>query len=190
MSLLNIHWKDWCWSWNASILATWCEELTHWKRHRCWERWKAGREGGDRGWHGWHHLLNGHEFEQALGIGDAQGSLACCRPWSCKESHRTERLNRTDESSKYSCHSYIFWMSWSLPLLQGWFPYGGKEVWENVFSPWFIKCDPGIHFPGQIIWTLTKTLQASWNYHYPYEPPTSGRIDRNNTKTGLWQYKN
>ena len=39
----------------------------------------------------------------------------------------TERPNRTDESSKYSCHSYIFWMSWSLALLQGWFPYGGKE---------------------------------------------------------------
>ena len=31
-SILNIHWKDWCWSWNSNILATWCEELTHWKR--------------------------------------------------------------------------------------------------------------------------------------------------------------
>ena len=31
-SVLNIHWKDWCWSWNSSTLATWCEELTHWKR--------------------------------------------------------------------------------------------------------------------------------------------------------------
>ena len=101
----------------SSILATWCEELTHWKRHRCWERLKAGREGGDRGWNGWHHLLNGHEFEQALGIGDAQGSLVCCSPWGFKESDTTERLNRTDESSKYSCHSYFFWISWSLPLL-------------------------------------------------------------------------
>ena len=35
---------------------------------------------------GWHHWLNGHEFEQALGVGDGQGSLACCSPWSCKES--------------------------------------------------------------------------------------------------------
>jgi len=60
---------------------------------------------------GWHHLLNGHEFEQALGIGDAQGSLACCSPWSCKESDMTEKMNRTDESSKYSNHSFIFWMS-------------------------------------------------------------------------------
>ena len=35
---------------------------------------------------GWHHELNGHEFEQALGIGDGQGSLACCSPWGHKES--------------------------------------------------------------------------------------------------------
>ena len=42
---------------------------------------------------GWHHLLDGHEFEQALGIGDEQGSLAFCRPWGCKELNMTERLN-------------------------------------------------------------------------------------------------
>ena len=52
-SVLNIHWKDWCWSWNSNTLATWCEELTHLKRPWCWERLKAGGEGGDRGWDGW-----------------------------------------------------------------------------------------------------------------------------------------
>ena len=31
-SVLGVHWKDWCWSWNSNTLATWCEELTHWKR--------------------------------------------------------------------------------------------------------------------------------------------------------------
>ena len=40
----NIHWKDWCWS--SHTLATWCEELTHWKRPWCWERLKVG--GGER----------------------------------------------------------------------------------------------------------------------------------------------
>ena len=50
--ILNIHRKDWCWSWNSNTLATWCEELTHWKRPWCWERLKAG-EGEDRGWDGW-----------------------------------------------------------------------------------------------------------------------------------------
>ena len=39
---------------------------------------------------GWHHQLNGHEFEQAPGVGEGQGSLACCSPWSCKESDMTE----------------------------------------------------------------------------------------------------
>ena len=42
---------------------------------------------------GWHHQLNGHEFEQALGVGDRQGGLVCCSPWGCKESDTTERLN-------------------------------------------------------------------------------------------------
>ena len=35
---------------------------------------------------GWHHCLDGHEFEQALGVGDGQGSLECCSAWGCKES--------------------------------------------------------------------------------------------------------
>ena len=39
---------------------------------------------------GWHHRLNAHEFEQALGVGGGQGSLACCSPWWCKESDMTE----------------------------------------------------------------------------------------------------
>ena len=41
----------------------------------------------------WHHQLDGHEFEQAPGVGDGQGSLACCSTQGCKESDMTERLN-------------------------------------------------------------------------------------------------
>ena len=44
----------------------------------------------------WHHRLNGHEFEQALGVGDGQRSLMCCSPWGCKESDITEQLNWTE----------------------------------------------------------------------------------------------
>ena len=47
--ILNIHWKDWCWSWSSNTLAIWCEELTHLKRPWCWERLKAGGEGDNRG---------------------------------------------------------------------------------------------------------------------------------------------
>ena len=42
---------------------------------------------------GWHHQLNGHEFEQALGVGDGQGGLACCDSWDTTESDMTEQLN-------------------------------------------------------------------------------------------------
>ena len=70
-SVLGIHWKDWCWGWNSSILATWCEELTHLivhlilakrprsdelthlKRPWRWERLREGGEGDNRGWDGW-----------------------------------------------------------------------------------------------------------------------------------------
>ena len=50
---LNIHWEDWCWRWNSNTFATWCKELTHWKRPWCWERLRAGGEGDDSGWDGW-----------------------------------------------------------------------------------------------------------------------------------------
>ena len=47
---------------------------------------------------GWHHRLSGHEFEQAPGVVDEQGGLACCGPWGRKESDTTERLNWTELS--------------------------------------------------------------------------------------------
>ena len=45
---------------------------------------------------GWQCRLNGHEFQQVPGVGDGQGGLACCNPWSCKESDTTEWLNWTE----------------------------------------------------------------------------------------------
>ena len=47
---------------------------------------------------GWHHQLDGHEFKQALGVGDGQGSLECCSPWGCKELDITEQLNWAEPS--------------------------------------------------------------------------------------------
>ena len=79
------HLKDWYWSWSSNVLATWCEELTHWKRSWFWERLKAGGEGNSRGWDGWMASpTDGHVLEQALGTGDGQGSLACYSPWHAK----------------------------------------------------------------------------------------------------------
>ena len=78
-SILNIHWKDWCWSCNSNTLATWCEELTHLKRPWCWERFGQEEKGmTDDEMVGWHHRLNRYDFEQVLGVGNRQGSLAYC----------------------------------------------------------------------------------------------------------------
>ena len=94
-STLNIHWKD-CW-WSSNILATWYKELTHWKRLWCWERdWKQKEKGAaENEIVRQHHQLNGHEFEQAPGDGQGQGSQVCCSPWGHKELDTTEQLNWT-----------------------------------------------------------------------------------------------
>ena len=42
---------------------------------------------------GWHHKLNGHDFQQGLGVGDGQGGLVCCSSWGRKELDTTKRLN-------------------------------------------------------------------------------------------------
>ena len=49
---------------------------------------------------GWYHRLSGHEFEQALGNGERQGSLMCCSPRGCKESDKTEQLNNNNLSNR------------------------------------------------------------------------------------------
>ena len=63
---------------------------------------------------GWHHWLNGHEFEQTLGVGDGQGSLVCCSPWGHKESDTNEQLNWTDE---WTLVTFSICGRCSLPLL-------------------------------------------------------------------------
>ena len=55
----------------------------------------------------WHHWLNGHEFEQTLGVCDGQGSLVCFNPWGYKELDMTERLNWTE----LLCRDNIRWLS-------------------------------------------------------------------------------
>ena len=96
-SVLGVHWKDWCWSWNSNTLATWCEELTHLKRPDAGKDWRCEEKGTTEDeMVGWHHWLDGHESEQVLGAGDGHGGLACCNPWGHKESDTTERLNWTN----------------------------------------------------------------------------------------------
>ena len=95
-SVLGVHWKDWCWIWNSSTLATWWE-LTHLKRPRCWDQLKAEGDGDDRGWDGW--MVSPTWWTGvwvSSGSCDGQGSLACCSPWGHKELDTTEWLNWTE----------------------------------------------------------------------------------------------
>ena len=57
---------------------------------------------------GWHHRLNGHEFEQALGAGDGQGSLACCSPWGRKESETTDEQQISPNALQDINHTVLY----------------------------------------------------------------------------------
>ena len=91
-----IHWKDWCWSWSTNTLATWCEELTHWKRPWYWERLKAKGKEGSRGLDCQLHQFSGHEFKQTLGDSERQGNPASRSPWGRKELDMTEGMNNNN----------------------------------------------------------------------------------------------
>ena len=75
-STLNIHCKDWCWSWSSNPLATWCENQLHWKWSWCWE-WLKAEVGVAEERMRWHHWLNGHQVEQTQGDSEGQGRLVC-----------------------------------------------------------------------------------------------------------------
>ena len=74
---------------------------------------------------GWPHWLDGHEFEQALGVGDGQRSLVCCSPWGCKESDMTEQLNWTERKPTLNIHCKDW--CWSCNTL---------ATWYEELTPW------------------------------------------------------
>ena len=91
-STLNIHRQCWCWSCNT--LATWCEDLTHWKRLWCWERLRARGEGGDSGWDGCMTSVTQQTWVWANSEREwRQGILACFSPLSSKEWVMIQQLN-------------------------------------------------------------------------------------------------
>ena len=100
-SVLGVHWKDWCWSWNSNTLATWCEELPHLKAPWCWERLGTGGEGDNRGWDGW--MASPTQWTWVWVDSKSWwwiGRPGVCGSWGRKESDTTERLNWTEEKQK------------------------------------------------------------------------------------------
>ena len=84
----------------AEALILWPPDAKNWltgKDPDAGKDWRQEEKGTtENEMAGWHHRLNGHEFEQARGVFDGQGSLACCSPWGCKELDTTEWLNWTE----------------------------------------------------------------------------------------------
>ena len=108
-SAMGFLWKEWCWSWSSSTLATWCEELIIGKNSDVGRDWGQEEKGTTEDeMAGWHHWLDGCEFGWTLGAGDEQGGLACCNSWGRKGLDTTEWLNWTELNwCRQSNHMWI-----------------------------------------------------------------------------------
>ena len=107
-SVLGVHWKDWCWSWNSNTWATWREELIHLKRSWCWERLRAGGDGYDREWDGWMTSLTWWTWAWVnFRSWWWTGRPGVLRSWACKESDTTERLNWIELKYLEKYHVYM-----------------------------------------------------------------------------------
>ena len=104
IAVLNIHWKDWCWSWSSNTLVTSSKELTHLKRPWCWQRLKA-REVNDRGWDGWMASLIQWTWVWAnSGSWWWTGKLGTLPPWG---HNWVTELNRSD-SGWWVHHNFLY----------------------------------------------------------------------------------
>ena len=89
--ILNIHWKDWCWSWSSQCFGHLTRRTDFiGKDPDVGKDWRRD----EKGWDGWMASLTRWTWmELAPGVGDGQGGLACCSPWGRKELDMTEQLN-------------------------------------------------------------------------------------------------
>ena len=104
---------------------------------------------------GWHYRLDGHEFEQALGVGDRQEGLACCSPWGCKKSDTTVWLNWT----VWTVFDYFLY-SWCSGIL-------GHSDWGKTVSPRAYQCLGRAGKTSDLPWSmpfiLKLTIQSSYS---------------------------
>ena len=158
-SALGFLWKEWCQSWNSSTLATSCEELTHWKRLWCWEELGLEEKGmTEDEMVGWHHRLNGHEFVWTPGVGDRQGSLACC------DSGVTKSQTRLSDWTELKELATIKWIDqWGNQKIP-WGKVKGNDIFpKSVYCFSVAKSCPPICDPMDSGFTVLPIVQIQWN---------------------------
>ena len=99
-TVLNIHWKDWCWTWSSNIWVPDMKSQFIGKESDAWKDWRQKKGAAEDEMVREHQWLNGHELEQTPGDGERQGGLACHSPWGGKESNTTWWLNNNNGSTE------------------------------------------------------------------------------------------
>ena len=109
---------------------------------------------------GWHHWLSRHEFEQTLGDGEGQGSLACCSPWSCKESDTTEQPN--NNSNNHQAFGSQFLISCNLVITQ---PL--NNIISSKYKKRCLKLRSFLLMPFFFFWPLPVVQLPYFNFSFP-----------------------
>ena len=153
-TVLNIHWKDWCWSWNSNTLATWCEELTLWKRPWWSEGLRAGGEGGDREWDGW--MASPNQWTRVwvsseswwwtgnLGVLQSMGSQRVRHDWLTE-------LNWIMNGAE---HLFMYFLAICMPSLGKYLFRSLSMVWLGYLFFWY--------WPGQAAYIFWRLILWQW----------------------------
>ena len=162
---MNIHWRNWCWSWSFNTLATRCKELTPWKIPWCLQRLKAGGEGDDRGWDSWMASSTWWTCVWA-----SSGSWWWTGKSGMLQSMGSQRVGH-DWATELNFHGYIDHVlkaensSHSLLTLTLWFSTIMKNL--STLSEWslvhYTKCyseklQPRQRMCSSVLWPLFQTL--------------------------------
>ena len=146
-----------------------------WKDPDAGKDWRQEEKGvTEDEMNGWHHRLNRHEFEQAPGVDDGQGGLACCSPWGCKESDTTERLNWTVWPKKYGVKWDAMGMGFCTPPRHPLIVFLISSSLGRMVAP--LCLTPGLtpHSPSRQMHTCDSWISSRWDLISTLPPLVSG----------------